>query len=262
MGAGGYPARQTRIEKMMGGLVTLSYFEPKTTRADLYPKIEVEDVAKDANSTRVTVKDESGAVLADVIVGKAKTGVAGLDRDGVYIRLPDEERAWLAEGAPRCPLRCGGLVRPERRRRPRRRCRFHERDARGRGGRRNLPRKDRRRGSHGKEPASECRDRAPVSDRLHVESPGQRLVRRRQARGPGRFRGGFRIPRHGRLDQWPRRHDADRRGRGRTIRSGSSSTPTSRRNSSRPTTPGKRRSGSAPGFPSGRSCCRERRPSD
>ena len=98
MGAGGYPARQTRIEKMMGGLVTLSYFEPKTTRADLYPKIEVEDVAKDANSTRVTVKDESGAVLADVIVGKAKTGVAGLDRDGVYIRLPDEERAWLAEG--------------------------------------------------------------------------------------------------------------------------------------------------------------------
>ena len=98
MGAGGYPARQTRIEKMIGGLVTLSYFEPKTTRAKLYPKIEVEDVAEDAKSTRVTAKDENGAVLADVIVGKTKTGVAGLDRDGVYIRLPNEERAWLAEG--------------------------------------------------------------------------------------------------------------------------------------------------------------------
>lgn len=99
MGAGGYPARQARIEKMIGGLVTLSYFEPKTARADLYPKLEVEDVARGASSTRVTVKDESGAVLADVIVGKAKTGVAGLDRDGVYVRLPGEERAWLAEGA-------------------------------------------------------------------------------------------------------------------------------------------------------------------
>ena len=32
------------IEKMIGGLVTLSYFEPKTIRAKLYPKIEVEDV--------------------------------------------------------------------------------------------------------------------------------------------------------------------------------------------------------------------------
>ncbi len=99
MGAGGYPARQARIEKMIGGLVTLSYFEPKTARANLYPKLEVEDVAGGASSTRVTVKDESGAVLADVIVGKAKTGVAGLDRDGVYVRLPGEERAWLAEGA-------------------------------------------------------------------------------------------------------------------------------------------------------------------
>lgn len=99
MGVGGYPARQARIEKMIGGLVTLSYFEPRTARARLYPKIGVEDVAEGANSTRVTVKDEGGAVLADVIVGQAKTGVAGLDRDGVYVRLPGEERAWLAEGA-------------------------------------------------------------------------------------------------------------------------------------------------------------------
>ena len=98
MGAGGFPARQARIEKMIGGLAALSYFEPKTARIDLYPKIQVEDVADGAKSTRLTVKDDGGKILADVIVGKAKTGVAGLDRDGVYIRLPNEERAWLAEG--------------------------------------------------------------------------------------------------------------------------------------------------------------------
>ena len=98
MGAGGFPARQARIEKMIGGLAALSYFEPKTARTELYPKIQVEDVAEGTKSTRLTVKDDSGKILADVIVGKAKTGVAGLDRDGVYIRLPKEERAWLAEG--------------------------------------------------------------------------------------------------------------------------------------------------------------------
>lgn len=98
MGAGGFPARQTRIEKMIGGLVALSYFEPKTARAKLYPKIEVEDVTDEAKSTRLTVKDEGGTVLADIIIGKAKTDVAGLDRDGVYIRTPGEERSWLAEG--------------------------------------------------------------------------------------------------------------------------------------------------------------------
>lgn len=98
MGAGGFPARQARIEKMIGGLASLSYFEPKTARTELYPKIEVEDVVEGAKSTRLIVKGEGGKVLADVIVGKSKTGVAGLDRDGVYIRLPTEDRAWLAEG--------------------------------------------------------------------------------------------------------------------------------------------------------------------
>ncbi len=98
MGAGGYPARQARIEEMIGGLVSLVYFEPKTTRRKLYAKLEIEDVTEGAKSTRVTVKDGGGAVLADIIVGKAKTGVAGLDRDGVYVRLLNEERAWLAAG--------------------------------------------------------------------------------------------------------------------------------------------------------------------
>ncbi len=99
VGVGGYPARQKRIEKMIGGLVGLSYFEPKTERSSLYSKLGVEDVLEDAKSTRLKVKDDSGTVLADVIVGKAKSGVAGLDRDGVYIRFPGEQRAWLAEGS-------------------------------------------------------------------------------------------------------------------------------------------------------------------
>jgi hypothetical protein len=97
-GIGGYPARGVLIERAIGGLAGLRYAEPKTVRADLYPKLEVEEVGAGAKSTRMTVKSGDGAVIADLIVGKPKPGAAGLDRDGVYIRMPGAERAWLAEG--------------------------------------------------------------------------------------------------------------------------------------------------------------------
>jgi hypothetical protein len=98
-GVGGFPARQARIEKMIGELAGLSYVAAKTSRAHLYPKLQVEDVAVGAKSTRLTVKDSTGRVLTDLIVGKTKLNVAGLDRQGVYVRRPDQPRSWLAEGA-------------------------------------------------------------------------------------------------------------------------------------------------------------------
>lgn len=98
LGVGGYPARQSRIEKMIGGLVTLSYFEPRTARSKLYPKIGVEKLGDGAKSTRLLVKDDGGEVLADLLVGNPKANVPGLDQDGVYIRIPGETQSWLAEG--------------------------------------------------------------------------------------------------------------------------------------------------------------------
>lgn len=98
LSVGGFPARQALIEKMIGGLASLTYFDAKTTRPKLFPQLEVEDIASGASSTQLTVKDRDGAVLADVIVGKRKINVAGLARQGVYIRLPRETRAWLAQG--------------------------------------------------------------------------------------------------------------------------------------------------------------------
>lgn len=97
-GVGGFPARQARIEKMIGELAGLSYVAAKTSRSALYSKLHVEDLQAGANSTQLTVKNSAGRVLANLIVGKAKLNVAGLDRQGVYIRIPGQSRAWLAEG--------------------------------------------------------------------------------------------------------------------------------------------------------------------
>ena len=99
MGIGGYPATAARVETVLGRVAGLEYVEPRTGRSRLHHRLEVEDVAAGAKSTRLTFKDSSGSTLADVIVGRRKEAGVGPDRQGVYIRLPGDERAWLAAGA-------------------------------------------------------------------------------------------------------------------------------------------------------------------
>ena len=98
-GLGGYPARAELVETVLSGIADLRYLEPKTARAALYPKLGVEDAGPGAGSTRLTLGDGDGGVLADLVAGKARPRTANADRAGVYIRLPGRERAWLAEGA-------------------------------------------------------------------------------------------------------------------------------------------------------------------
>ena len=97
-GLGGYPATVELVEAVLSGIADLRYLEPKTARAALYPKLGVEDAGPGAGSTRLTLGDGDGGVLADLVVGKAKPRTANTDRAGVYIRLPGRERVWLAEG--------------------------------------------------------------------------------------------------------------------------------------------------------------------
>lgn len=97
-GLGGYPARAELVETVLSEIADLRYLEPKTARAALYPKLAVEDAGPGAGSTRLTLRDGDGGVVADLVVGKAGPRTTHADRAGVYIRLPGRERAWLAEG--------------------------------------------------------------------------------------------------------------------------------------------------------------------
>ena len=97
-GLGGYPARAELVEAVLSEIADLRYLEPKTARAALHPKLAVEDVGPGTGSTRLTLRDEDGGVVADLVAGKARPRTANADRAGVYIRLPGRERAWLAEG--------------------------------------------------------------------------------------------------------------------------------------------------------------------
>ena len=97
-GLGGYPARAELVETVLSEIAGLGYLAPKTARVPLYPKLAVEDPGSGAGSTRLTLRDGDGGVVADLIVGKARPRTANSHRAGVYIRLPGRERAWLAEG--------------------------------------------------------------------------------------------------------------------------------------------------------------------
>ncbi len=94
-----YPARVDRVRDLLVGLAGLSRYEAKTARADRFKRLDVDDPKLGAGSAGISLSDESGTVLADLIVGKTRAGLIGAGRDGVYIRLRDEDRAWLAEGS-------------------------------------------------------------------------------------------------------------------------------------------------------------------
>ncbi|MGC2203109.1 MAG: DUF4340 domain-containing protein, partial [Stellaceae bacterium] len=95
---GNYPANAGKITQIVRAMADLTLVEPKTQKAELYPRLEVEDPGK-GKSTEVAVKDKSGTTLAEAIVGKRRYDRLGTGNDGVYLRKPAAAQAWLARGS-------------------------------------------------------------------------------------------------------------------------------------------------------------------
>ena len=92
---GDFPIPLDRVEKIILSIAALKYLEPKTTRKELYHKLDVEDVEADSKSTRLLLKNATGAVIADVIVGKPKSTAS---IPGLYVRIAGNRQAWLVGG--------------------------------------------------------------------------------------------------------------------------------------------------------------------
>lgn len=94
-----YPADTSKINKMLQGLREITYVEPKTAEPDLYKRLNVEDPSADkSQSALVEIYDTQGGALGSVIAGRRRIDELGGGTDGVYIRLPNEARSWLAKG--------------------------------------------------------------------------------------------------------------------------------------------------------------------
>jgi hypothetical protein len=95
----GYPADSAKMRKLLLGLAEIAYVEPKTAEPSLYKRLNVEDPsAQKSQSALVEVYDSQGGALGSVIAGRRRIDELGGGSDGVYVRLPDESRSWLARG--------------------------------------------------------------------------------------------------------------------------------------------------------------------
>lgn len=90
-----YRVQRERVRQTVIGIGDLRLTEPKTRKPERYARLGVEDIeTEDARSKLVTLRDEKGETLAELIIGRP---YAGVGRGGMYVRLPGEEQAWLAE---------------------------------------------------------------------------------------------------------------------------------------------------------------------
>jgi len=90
-----YYANLSKIKAALLGIADYSLIEAKTSKAELYEKLGVDDAsAAGAKSTQVTIKDDSGADLASLIIGNRRPG----SKPQQYVRKTGSEQSWLVNG--------------------------------------------------------------------------------------------------------------------------------------------------------------------
>jgi hypothetical protein len=98
-----HPVRPERVREVLVGLTELRLTEPRTANPELLDRLGVEDPTRPgATSALLRVLDANGAPIAELIVGRRRMRVQGNVPESVYVRRPNDNQAWLAEG--RLPL--------------------------------------------------------------------------------------------------------------------------------------------------------------
>jgi hypothetical protein len=99
-----FPADIAEIRKLVVGLVGLKSVERKTSKAEQYEKLGVEDPAGvEATGVGVTLKDADGSVRAAAVIGNAYEG-GDATRKMLYVRRLSEPQSWLVEGEIDVPV--------------------------------------------------------------------------------------------------------------------------------------------------------------
>ena len=95
-----YPAKFAKIREIIAGVANLVVVDAKTKNPKLYPRIAVMDPkGEEFDSKYLGLKDASGKVVAELLVGNRKFNMGGgEDNEGIYFRRPTEAQAFLARG--------------------------------------------------------------------------------------------------------------------------------------------------------------------
>ncbi len=107
-----YPVQEGLLRPVLSGLLALHTTEPKTEDKTLYNRIDVEDPSssKESKAKLLELDNASGASILKLIVGRRKFDALAGGGDAIYIRKPEEARAWLAQPAFDLPTDAMGWV--------------------------------------------------------------------------------------------------------------------------------------------------------
>ena len=97
---GDYPVLSGRLAQLTQGLEQLHYTRRMTTDPAKFERLGVGDPRHGGHGVLVQIEDARGALLVNLILGTVPT--AG--QNVVYVRRPDDNQTWAAEG-PLPPLR-------------------------------------------------------------------------------------------------------------------------------------------------------------
>ena len=93
-----YPALVDDVKQTVLAVSDLEIVAEKTSNPDLYERLGVEDPdSKGATSHLLTLKS-NGNELAQLIVGKTRRSKSDSSAPGLYVRIPGQQHALLAEG--------------------------------------------------------------------------------------------------------------------------------------------------------------------
>lgn len=95
-----YPVQEAKLRGMLTGLTELRLTEPRTTDPAAFSRLGVDD-PNGAGSTGDLLRlvDNRGNVILAVIAGHRRVRSQANVPEEVYVRRPDENRSWLAEGS-------------------------------------------------------------------------------------------------------------------------------------------------------------------
>jgi len=95
---GGYPVLFERVKPLLLGIALLEKLEPKTDKPENYARLGVQEPSADSGNMRISLYAGDRSLAASLIVGKIRNGLIAGGRDGLYVRVPSESRAWLVAG--------------------------------------------------------------------------------------------------------------------------------------------------------------------
>ena len=94
-----YPASFEQVKGAILDLSDMKIIEAKTSKPELYSRLDVQDVDADkSSSTQVTLKDKTGKVLASLIIGKVREGHPSPLGALRYVRRTGEAQSYLVAG--------------------------------------------------------------------------------------------------------------------------------------------------------------------